>query len=520
MNRRRLLNSVNSPLRIDWVELPGGGRIGMTLCPGKKLSEGHSGAWDRDLRIDIEAIVKWGADAVVTLIEEQDFSLLKVPKLGEAVEGAGMQWHHLPIPDVSVPGDLFENLWVYSGHRLRQMLASGRKVLLHCRGGLGRSGMIAARLLVEMGENPADAMRRVRAARPGAIETWRQERYVRCVPPPPLDPMLLDRILGCLLGGAVGDALGYAVEFDCWPKIKSRFGANGIVEPVVSDGRIHVSDDTQMTLFTMEGLKRCGEAIERRDITAIVPSIRLGYLDWLDSQHPHRSDRKLAGKIARDPRLRRCMAPGRTCLDALARGGTGSIELPVNDSKGCGGVMRVAPIGLLTQLAPPEAAELAARAAALTHGHPSGYLSAAAMAAALRLSIEGVELADAARQARQIISARRGAHETVGMIDAALSAANGEHSNHREAIGSLGNGGWCGEDALAIGLYSALSGRGFAEVLPIAANHDGDSDSTASIAGQLYGASKGLADLPHRWIRRLDVLDILLGLVKEVFLQA
>ena len=377
--------------------------------------------------------------------------------------------------------------------------------------------MVAARMLVEMGEKPADAIRRVRAARPGAIETSDQEKYVRDVRPLRLAPMLLDRLLGCLLGGAVGDAMGYAVEFDSWQAIRSRFGPDGIVEPVVNRGKINVSDDTQMTLFTLEGLTGCAEAVERHDIGAIVANIRLGYLDWLNTQSGHRSDRKLTGKIAGDPRLRRRMAPGNTCLSALESGGRGSIEHPLNDSKGCGGVMRVAPIGLLAQWRSEEVAQLAANATALTHGHPSGYLSAGAMAAIVRLSLDGIELADAARQASAIIEGRKGAKETLSMIDAALSAATSETSNHRKAIGSLEKGGWCGEDAVAIGLYAALVAHSFPEVLSIAANHDGDSDSTASIAGQLYGASKGLADLPNSWIRRLDVLDILLGLMRDSF---
>jgi ADP-ribosyl-[dinitrogen reductase] hydrolase len=517
LNRRRLLNSVNSPLRVGQVELRSGGEIGMTLCPGKKIVPGLTGDWDRDLQTDIEAIAKWGANLVVTLIEPEEFSLLKVPGLGEAFEGAGMEWHHLPIPDVSVPGELFENLWVYSGQRLRDALSVGRKVLIHCRGGLGRSGMIAARLLVEMGEEPAHAIRQVRSAQPGAIETQKQEQYVRAAKPPRGDAKLLDRTLGCLLGGAVGDAMGYAVEFHKWPHIKARFGAAGIAEPVVNNGKINVSDDTQMTLFTLEGLVRSRQAVERHDIETIISNIRLAYLDWLYTQGEHTGNWKPAGGIAKDSRLRRQMAPGTTCLSALRAGGNGSIEDPLNNSKGCGGVMRVAPIGLLAGWRPVEAAELAARAAALTHGHCSGYLSAGAMAAILRLALGGNELPQAAEQAGEIICGRKGAEDTVARIDAALSASRRVDPDHRGTIRSLGDGGWFGDDALAIGLYSALAGRSFPEVLSIAANHDGDSDSTASIAGQLYGASKGLADLPNAWIRRLDVLDIMLGLMRQPF---
>jgi ADP-ribosyl-[dinitrogen reductase] hydrolase len=489
--------------------------------PGQEAPPRPTGDWNRDLQIDLQAIEKWGAHAVVTLLEDHEFIRFQVPGLGEAVEAAGMQWHHLPIKDVSIPGELFEKLWVYSGHRLRGMLGSGAKVLIHCRGGLGRSGTIAARLLIEMGEQADDAIRRVRKARPGAIETANQEKYVRGVRRPSLDPKLTDRILGCLLGGAAGDAMGYAVEFASWREIRKRFGDGGIAQPVVNRaGEITVSDDTQMTLFTLEGLLHSKTALAANDFDDVAAYIRRSYLDWLSTQEGGRSRAKPAGTIAADPRLHHSRAPGTTCLSALKAGGNGAPEKPLNDSKGCGGVMRVAPIGLQPSLTPEQAAELAARAAALTHGHPSGYWSAAAMAAMVRLALDGTELAQAARRACAIIAGKKGADETLAMIDAALSAAARGHTEHRKAIGSLGNGGWCGEDALAIGLYSALCGKSFPQVLSVAASHDGDSDSTASIAGQLYGATQGLADLPNQWIRRLDVLDIILGLARGTFDQA
>jgi ADP-ribosyl-[dinitrogen reductase] hydrolase len=136
-------------------------------------------------------------------------------------------------------------------------------------------------MLVEMGEEPKDAVRRVRMARPGAIETSGQEEHVFTGARPRGDAAVLDRILGCLLGGAVGDAMGYAVEFDRWPQIKARFGAQGIAEPVVHNGKINVSDDTQMTLFTLEGLTRSMQAGKQHDSGAIIDNIRLAYRDWL-----------------------------------------------------------------------------------------------------------------------------------------------------------------------------------------------------------------------------------------------
>lgn len=172
--------SQTDPLEIATVTAgEAGGAIGLTICPGKHDPVTMSGAWARDLDTDLAAIRAWRAVALVTLIEDHEFVLLRVPELGPRAQALGLDWHHLPITDVSVPGKAFESRWERSGPVLLSMLRRGERVAVHCRGGLGRSGLVAARMLVELGVDPAEAIRRVRAARPGAIETSEQERYVR-----------------------------------------------------------------------------------------------------------------------------------------------------------------------------------------------------------------------------------------------------------------------------------------------------------------------------------------------------
>lgn len=131
--------SLTHPLRIDAVEAPGGGLIGMTLCPGKMQPYAASGTWDRDLGLDLVRIQEWGAVAVVTLMEAFELAEYHVERIGAAVEALGMEWHHLPIVDVDVPREPFETGWVWSGPTLRGHLSAGRRILLHCRGGLGRT---------------------------------------------------------------------------------------------------------------------------------------------------------------------------------------------------------------------------------------------------------------------------------------------------------------------------------------------------------------------------------------------
>ena len=138
-----------------------------------------TGAWERDLAVDLDAVRDWGATAVITLVEPKELTLLKVERLGEEVLRRNMLWFNLPIVDASIPDQRFEDKWESAGKQVRALLRGGRDVLVHCRGGLGRAGMIAARLLVELGTKPAEAIASVRAVRPGAIETSEQERFVR-----------------------------------------------------------------------------------------------------------------------------------------------------------------------------------------------------------------------------------------------------------------------------------------------------------------------------------------------------
>lgn len=172
--------SQTHPLQIAEVRLtPSHGRIGITFCPGKQDRFAHTGAWDRDLALDLDAIVAWGAMLVVTLVEPSELKSLKVPHLGDEVQKRGMEWRHLPIADYSTPTESFEQVWEKEGRTIRDKLRRGEDILVHCKGGLGRAGMIAARLLAELGMDPEEAIRTVRSARKGAIETPSQLALVR-----------------------------------------------------------------------------------------------------------------------------------------------------------------------------------------------------------------------------------------------------------------------------------------------------------------------------------------------------
>ena len=174
--------STSHPLEIAAIALPEGGSIGITFCPGKQQHDAMTGPWVRDLPLDLERIQAWGATAVVTLNPNGELAALGVPDLGQAVGEAGLAWYHLPIPDMASPDRRWDERWQAVAPEIHRSLYAGGRWVVHCKGGLGRAGTVAARLLLDRGIPSVDAMALVRQARPGAIETGAQERYLAQAP--------------------------------------------------------------------------------------------------------------------------------------------------------------------------------------------------------------------------------------------------------------------------------------------------------------------------------------------------
>jgi ADP-ribosyl-[dinitrogen reductase] hydrolase len=337
-------------------------------------------------------------------------------------------------------------------------------------------------------------------------------------------PEMQDKYRGCLLGGAVGDALGAPVEFMRRSEILSMFGRNGIKDYASAYGRIGaVTDDTQMTLFTAEGMLRAYVQGQLRGICHAPGVIYRAYLRWLFTQGYAGPARKpnLDGWLITNRELFAHRAPGNTCLSALQAPIIG--DRAANDSKGCGGVMRVAPVGMLfarlmdgpndeSQL--QRCFDMAVDAAALTHGHPTGQLTAGVFASVVALLHKGVPLRPAIQRALAILARSPNHQETHGAITAALQLAD-ERPNEAEALELLG-GGWVAEEALAIAFYCALSAEDFKSGVLLAVNHSGDSDSTGSIAGNLLGASLGLQQIPENWIESLELRDVIASVADDL----
>lgn len=178
--------SETHPLYINEVTLPGvSGRIGITFCPGKKGESFTGPDWNRDLQADLDVIVDWGARTVITLLEDHEFEMLGVPALGAAITARRLSWCHLPIPDGAAPQVGFDEAWTPKRSEFADALRHGRRLLVHCRGGLGRAGTVACLLLMDQGMGWREAMAMVRSVRPGAVETRVQEDYLTGYSPSP-----------------------------------------------------------------------------------------------------------------------------------------------------------------------------------------------------------------------------------------------------------------------------------------------------------------------------------------------
>ena len=324
------------------------------------------------------------------------------------------------------------------------------------------------------------------------------------------------RILGCLTGGAAGDALGYAVEFSRYDDIIRKYGENGITEYPCAKALI--SDDTQMTLFTAEGLLiKDGEKKN---------NIYKSYLNWLKTQNCSFEEYEGGGDsfLMTKKELFARRAPGFTCLTALASQKAGSTDNPINNSKGCGGIMRVAPIAFL-QAPPEETDSLAAEASAITHGHNLGFLPSALLVHIIHRAIfengREMRLKEIVTRSIEEIRPQFGAYgcfdDMISLAEKAVSFSENGRSDI-ENITELGEG-WVAEETLAVALYCSLRYEDdFSKVLTAAVNHNGDSDSTGAVAGNITGAWLGDTAIDPRWKSGLECYDIIKSTAEKFYI--
>ena len=348
----------------------------------------------------------------------------------------------------------------------------------------------------------------------------------------------LDKIRGALIGGVIGDALGYPVEFLTLDRITGKYGDQGITAYEIdrTSGKALISDDTQMTLFTANGIL-FGETRGRmRGIDAAPHDyVAMAYQDWLTTQYADypQTKRYDCGRgvswLLDVPALYSRRAPGNTCISALSearesRNVSDYMENPRNNSKGCGGIMRVAPLGIHDANTPIDWLDQeGAYLSAITHGHPLGYLPAAVLTHILNRIVFQHEkqmtlleiIDEAVETARRLFDGTDYLDDLCAIIDKAVQLA-ANHDTDRNNIRQLG-GGWVAEETLAIAIYCALRyEHDFSAGIIAAVNHDGDSDSTGAVTGNILGAINGYDSIEAKWKNHLELMDVLLEMSDDL----
>ncbi len=341
----------------------------------------------------------------------------------------------------------------------------------------------------------------------------------------------LDKIQGSLIGGAIGDALGYPVEFLSERMIREQYGKDGICAYSLDadSGKALISDDTQMTLFTATGLLFGETRMRMRGIAASPEDyVWMSYLNWLQTQDAAVKAPFRCSWLMNIRALYARRAPGYTCLSALRESletdQHGTTAHRINQSKGCGGIMRVAPVGLFFHHSIEQIDRIGAGVAAITHGHPLGYLPAAVLTHILnKLVYEGGDLAEIVSEALTVVVELYGDDPKyvpdLGTLDDLIRKAIKLAKNGRtdfENIKELGEG-WVAEETLAIAIYCSLRYRDdFSAGIVAAVNHDGDSDSAGAVTGQILGARLGYRAIPEKWKTDLELSDVILEIAKDL----
>ena len=185
LDLHKLKNHLQFPskLKIDSLHVSSNVTIGMTHSPGRNHIDSSGNVWTRNIQADLKDIRNWGATSLITLAEEKEFATLGVPNFEMNLTAMNYNWFHLPIPDMHPPGRDFKKRWKEKKEALFTEFYPGKKIIIHCASGLGRTGTLVAKLLTDYGHKATEAIKLVRKTRPGSIETPLQEKFVKTSPP-------------------------------------------------------------------------------------------------------------------------------------------------------------------------------------------------------------------------------------------------------------------------------------------------------------------------------------------------
>lgn len=330
---------------------------------------------------------------------------------------------------------------------------------------------------------------------------------------------------GCLLGGAIGDALGAPIEFMKLEKIRELYGEQGITTFLFpKDSQVaSITDDTQLTLFTAEGILRSITRSKQKKITRSTHDtckvVFRSYLRWLYTQGlavPHWSEKEYDGWLVKQKALHAYREPGVTCITSLGKGMMGKVSKPTNDSKHCGALARAVAIGLVEE----EFCvfETGMEVGAITHGHPTAYLAAGTFATIIHYIVHGVPIKNAVVYAIDHLKQYKGHEDCLTKIHSALYLLENGKIN-TEYLHSLGTGVGA-DEVLAMAIYCALAyEQDFTKAILFAVNQDGDSDSVGAITGNLLGAAYGINSIPKEWIEKVELSKQIQEIALDLYMQ-
>lgn len=444
-----------------------------------------TGSWDRDLTVDIERLrAEFAVAHLVCLLEDSEFDELRIGGLAVAAEAAGIAFHRLPIPDFSVPRDQAEVIELAS--HIAGWAGAGENVVIHCKGGIGRSGTIGGCVLRYSGQDATTALNSLAEARgANCPETEQQRRYIEAFVAGP--PGARSRVLGAVLGAAVGDALGHPTEFLSHEAIRGRYeplGVTGFELWWERDGLRFApyTDDTQMAEIVLRALVADGRGPDA--LEPVMEEIAAGFARWsVEPQGGHR-------------------APGGACLrgSGRLRAGIHWREAGGATDGGCGSVMRAYPFGLFFHDDIERAEHWAVEHSRMTHQDPIALAACGAMAVGVAHEIRG-------STPETVLSAMieaAGRHDAVTAKLAESAVADARAGADAEDVLKRLEG-WTADEAIAAAMFVvARHERDLRGGLLEGANAHGDSDSIATLAGALLGARLGIEALPAPWIRDVE----------------
>ncbi len=520
----RIRTSQTHPIRVDFLPTLQDGKVGLTFAPGKHSTSKGGARWERDLADDLDRLVQeFGTAVLVCLLEDHELDWLKIPDLVQEAEARHIEVLRLPIPDAGVlPEQQPVRDLVTS---MTDAVAAGKTVVIHCAGGLGRTGTVAGCFMVQHGMTAEDAivtLHRVRSR--NSPETRGQEAFIaqyerdlqrvqprRASQPGNESPRRTavragirprqSQIVGAVLGAAIGDAMGHPTEFiKSFDGIRSKYGPAGVTgyELMWGEGEqsfAPYTDDTQMAEAVLRGLldgRTSGD-----DLEGTMKGIAERFVEW--AEHPQGGHR----------------APGNTCLGgchALAQGTHWSKAGALEKGGGCGSVMRSYPFGLVFAHDLRKAEDWAVAHSLMTHRHAMATSACAAMAIGMARTLRGETTRLVASE--MVAAACRHSAKTAGMMARAIDEALGGIEPEVTLQRLLG---WRGDQAIAAAVYVFLRHPDDPQGAVLeGANTPGDSDSIATLAGALVGARCGIGAFPDPWVEKLERVEDLRELALSI----